>query len=315
MRWDTGENCDERTIVSDQNVPPGSGPEDGRNDTPGTAGGPPSYGQGPQGPGQNPYGQGSTPPGQPGAPGQPGQSDPYGQQPGQPGQYGPPGQQGQPGQYGQPQYGQGQGQNMPPYPGQQGQPGQYGQPGYGPGGGGPGGPDYGQVAQAQSGLVQIPGMGTVKVATIGSRALARIIDSVILGAIVSILWFAVLGGIGATANDDGTVSEEQAGGILAAFFGMFVLTVIITIAYELVLIAIKGQTVGKMIMGIKVVRSADGQVPGFGPSFMRWLLPIIGWLICAIGEILVYLSPLFDSSGRAQGWHDKAANTLVIGLR
>ena len=31
--------------------------------------------------------------------------------------------------------------------------------------------------------------------------------------------------------------------------------------YELLLTAFKGQTVGKMVMGIKVVRSADGQVP------------------------------------------------------
>jgi uncharacterized RDD family membrane protein YckC len=205
---------------------------------------------------------------------------------------------------------------MPPYPGQPGQPGQYGQPGYSPTGG-PGGPDYGQVAQAQSGLVQIPGMGTVKVATLGSRALARIIDSVILTIIIYALWFLILGGAGAAAetNPDGTLTDESTGGILAALFGAFVVTVIITIAYELVLVAIKGQTVGKMIMGIKIVRSADGQVPGFGPAFMRWLLPIVGAVICGIGALLVYLSPLFDSSGRVQGWHDKAANTLVIGLR
>jgi uncharacterized RDD family membrane protein YckC len=293
-------NCDERTIVSDQNVPPGTGPEDGRNQGPGAPGGQPSYGQGAPGPGQNPYGNpGAAPPGQPGY-GAPGQ---YGQQPGQGGQpgYGQPqyGQQpGQPG-YGQPQYGQ-----------------QPGQPGYGQPGGYPGGPDYGQVAQAQSGLVQIPGMGTVKVATLGSRALARIIDSVILGIVVYIVWALVLGGTtAAVTNDDGTVDDGAAGGIIGAFFGAWAITIVITVAYELVMTAIKGQTVGKMIMGIKVVKSADGQVPGFGPAFMRWLLPIIGAVICGIGALLVYLSPLFDSSGRVQGWHDKAANTLVIGLR
>jgi hypothetical protein len=48
---------------------------------------------------------------------------------------------------------------------------------------------------------------------------------------------------------------------------------------------------------------------------MRWLLPMIGSFLCYVGALLVYLSPLFDSSGRVQGWHDKAANTLVIGLR
>jgi uncharacterized RDD family membrane protein YckC len=324
-------NCDERTIVSDQNVPPGTGPEDGRNQGPGAPGGQPSYGQGPQGPGQNPYGNpGATPPpGQPGQPGQPGYGAPgqYGQQPGQPGgqpgqpggqpgqpgygqQPGPGGQPGQPG-YGQPQYGQQPGQpgyGQPQYGQQPGQPG-YGQPG-----GYPQGPDYGQVAQAQSGLVQIPGMGTVKVATIGSRALARIIDSVILYAIVGILYFVFIGGAAAATND-GTVSNGETAGILGGFFAFIGISVLITILYELLLTAFKGQTVGKMVMGIKVVRSADGQVPGFGPAFMRWLLPMIGAFLCYVGAILVYLSPLFDSSGRVQGWHDKAANTLVIGLR
>ncbi|WP_410789391.1 RDD family protein [Kribbella sp. C-35] len=297
--------------MSDQNVPPGTGPEDGRNQGPGAPGGqPPSYGQGAQGPGQNPYGNpGATPPGQPGQPGQPGYGAPgqYGQQPGQPG---PGGQPGQPG-YGQPQYGQQPGQpgyGQPQYGQQPGQPG-YGQPGgYGQG------PDYGQVAQAQSGLVQIPGIGTVKVATIGSRALARIIDSVILYAIVGILYAIFIGGASA-ATSDGTLSEGESAGFLGAFFAVIGLSVLITVLYELLLTAFKGQTVGKMVMGIKVVRSSDGQVPGFGPAFMRWLLPMIGSFLCYVGALLVYLSPLFDSSGRVQGWHDKAANTLVIGTR
>jgi uncharacterized RDD family membrane protein YckC len=290
-------NCDERTIVSDQNVPRGTGPEDGRNQGPGAPGGQPSYGQGAQGPGQNPYGNpGATPPGQPGAPGQYGQQPGQGGQPGQPGYGQQPGQGGQPGQpgYGQPQYGQ-----------------QPGQPGYGQPGGYGQGPDYGQVAQAQSGLVQIPGLGTVKVATIGSRALARIIDSVILYAIVGILYFVLVGGTAAATDG----SDSSGGSIIAASFAFLGISVLITILYELVMIAIKGQTLGKMIMGIKVVRSSDGQVPGFGPAFMRWLLPMIGSFLCYVGALLVYLSPLFDSSGRVQGWHDKAANTLVIGTR
>ncbi|RZT28755.1 putative RDD family membrane protein YckC [Kribbella sp. VKM Ac-2569] len=301
--------------MSDQNVPPGTGPEDGRNQGPGA-----------QGPGQNPYGgPGATPPGQPGQPGQPGYGAPgqYGQQPGQGGQPGQPGygqqpgQGGQPGQpgYGQPQYGQQPGQpgyGQPQYGQQPGQPG-YGQPG-----GYPQGPDYGQVAQAQSGLVQIPGIGTVKVATIGSRALARIIDSVVLGIIVSLLSLLMFGGITASSsgiNDDGTASDGAIAGMFASLFGFFAITAVVMVGYELAMIAVKGQTVGKMIMGIKVVRSSDGQVPGWGPSFMRWLLPLIGYALCYVGEILVYLSPLFDNSGRAQGWHDKAANTLVIGTR
>ncbi|MGW6198152.1 RDD family protein [Kribbella sp. NPDC055110] len=308
--------------MSDQNVPPGTGPEDGRNQGPGAPGGQPSYGQGAQGPGQNPYGNpGATPPGQPGQPGQPGYGAPgqYGQQPGQPGgQPGQPGYGQQPGPGGQPGYGQPQYGQQPGQPGY-GQP-QYGQqpgqPGYGQPGGYPQGPDYGQVAQAQSGLVQIPGLGTVKVATLGSRALARIIDSVILGIVVFILATLIVGGASKGLADSSPEESGAAlGGFIGALFTVWWLTGLLTIGYELLMTAFKGQTVGKMIMGIKVVKSADGQVPGIGPAFMRWLLPLIGAALCGIGALLVYLSPLFDSSGRLQGWHDKAANTLVIGLR
>ncbi|HEX2705627.1 MAG TPA: RDD family protein, partial [Candidatus Lustribacter sp.] len=69
-----------------------------------------------------------------------------------------------------------------------------------------------------------------------------------------------------------------------------------------------------MVMNVKVLRSQDGQLPGFGPSFMRWLIPAAANAVCGLG-IVVYLSPLFDNSGRVQGWHDKAANTLVVSTK
>jgi hypothetical protein len=45
------------------------------------------------------------------------------------------------------------------------------------------------------------------------------------------------------------------------------------------------------------------------------MIPFLGGLFCYIGALIVYLSPLFDNSGRLQGWHDKAANDVVIKSR
>lgn len=212
------------------------------------------------------------------------------------------------------------GSSTPPYPTPAPQPPASGAPAYGaPAYGAPvyGAPAYGpppvqgEVAQAHTGLVTIPGLGTAKLATIGQRALARIVDGVLITVVIAVLWGIGFGAL--IAGTDETTGEAN-GLAVGAFFGIFLLTVLITLAYEMVLIAIKGQTVGKMVVGVKVVRSQDGQVPGFGPSFMRWLIPAAASAVCGLG-IVVYLSPLFDSSGRVQGWHDKAANTLVISTK
>lgn len=173
-------------------------------------------------------------------------------------------------------------------------------------------------AQANSGLVSIPGLGTVKVATIGQRALARIVDAVVIGvvyAIIAALGFGAL--FGGTDVDPVTGEVTGTSGFgVAAFFGAYALIGIIGIAYEVVMIAVKGQTVGKMVMGVKVVQQANGQVAGWGPSFIRYIIPVLASAVtCGLGGLLVYLSPLFDKSGRMQGWHDNAANDLVISTK
>ena len=102
--------------------------------------------------------------------------------------------------------------------------------------------------------------------------------------------------------------------------------VIVAAAYETVLIATKGQTLGKMATRIRIVRADDGTNPAWGASAARWALPAvasvareIAWtagvesdaasLLGLVG-LLVYASLLWDK--RRQGWHDMVARTLVI---
>ena len=83
--------------------------------------------------------------------------------------------------------------------------------------------------------------------------------------------------------------------------------------YELPLTALRGQTVGKMLTSTKVVRAADGQVPGWGKASARWAVLYLPLLIPIVGvpvALLVVASPLFDA--RRRGWHDKAAGTVVV---
>lgn len=170
----------------------------------------------------------------------------------------------------------------------------------------------GAIAQAQSGLVEVPGLGVVKVATIGQRFLARLLDGVIIGIPMTIVYVVLFASAMGVAQ--GGSSSAGAESLFVTSMLMMLFLAVFTVAYEVVMIAIKGQTVGKMALGIKVVQSANGQAAGWGPSFIRWVIPMVANAVCGIGW-LVYLSVLFDNTGRAQGWHDKAANDLVISLK
>jgi uncharacterized RDD family membrane protein YckC len=83
--------------------------------------------------------------------------------------------------------------------------------------------------------------------------------------------------------------------------------------HEIVTVALTGQTLGKWLLRLRVVRAADGSVPGWGPSLLRWLIQFVAWIpFLLLGAIPMYLSPLWDKSGRRQGWHDKVAGTVVV---
>ena len=65
-----------------------------------------------------------------------------------------------------------------------------------------------------------------------------------------------------------------------------------------------GQTPGKMLLGLRVVRANGGPIT-FGVALRRW----IGYFISAI-LFLGFLWVFMDA--RRQGWHDKIANTFVV---
>ncbi|MEU3951107.1 RDD family protein [Streptomyces achromogenes] len=196
------------------------------------------------------------------------------------------------------------------YP-QQGQPG-YGYPqapGLPPQGGGYGYP------QAPG----VPGGAGPRVASMGRRFGARLIDAVVFGVVYGILVaIGVAGIVGEARKCDTSAVDYQscvdnagsgiAGGLAAAIGVMAV----IGLVYEWLMTGLFGATLGKLAVGIRVVKVENGQKPGLGKSFLRWIIPIVGSFACGIGQLVVYLSPFWDKSGRQQGWHDKAASTMVV---
>jgi uncharacterized RDD family membrane protein YckC len=85
------------------------------------------------------------------------------------------------------------------------------------------------------------------------------------------------------------------------------LGLLVSLAYFTVLIGSdRGQTLGQMAMGIRVIDFNGGGSIGYGRALIRWLVSIISALALFIG----YLWMLWDKE--KQCWHDKAANDVVV---
>ena len=157
----------------------------------------------------------------------------------------------------------------------------------------------------------------IRYASFWQRLGGRIIDGLILGVPAAIgFWGAfgsdIMGEIRArqTAGQFGRWDIAQLGGRFLAFT---LFSALVAATYEIVLIHLKGQTVGKMAVHIKVIQIEDGGLPSWDRSLIRWAVPEAARWVPVIGGLLalvVYLWMLWDPS--RQGLHDKAARTIVI---
>ena len=129
-----------------------------------------------------------------------------------------------------------------------------------------------------------------------ARLGARIVDGLIIAAVLTAV-------VAAGAIDLESSSLETFPTQLIA------VTLVASLVYETAFIAVRGQTPGKMVLGIRVVRTVDQAVPGWGPAFIRWAIPVAASIV-PFGALVVYLWLLWDR--RRQGLHDKAAGTIVV---
>jgi uncharacterized RDD family membrane protein YckC len=197
--------------------------------------------------------------------------------------------------------------NQPPQPPQQPQPG-YGYPQHPPQQG------YGVPPQQQPpqgyGVPQQQGYGqpgypnAVAVQNFyagwGSRVVARIIDSIVLGIIPGIILFAM----SPTAEINSRTGQLETSG-MGAFYAVELLLVVLIWAVLAWMKSSMGQSLGQKAVSIRMVREADGQPLSFGAAFGREALHILDGF-CCIG----YLWPLWDA--KKQTFADKIMGTVVV---
>lgn len=130
-------------------------------------------------------------------------------------------------------------------------------------------------------------------AGVGSRFLAILIDGIILGIV-----FGIINAILGTA--------------LKGSFAISGIEGLLLLIYYSCMEATMGATLGKKILGLRVVKE-DGSPIGWGDSIIRNLLRIIDsipfFIPYLLGAILVWTSP------RKQRLGDRAAHTVVVKAR
>ncbi|SHI21355.1 RDD family protein [Streptomyces sp. 3214.6] len=196
----------------------------------------------------------------------------------------------------------GEGQGGSPYDTPQGP---YGGGPYGgdPYGGGPhGGGPYG--GDPYGGYPEDPLAGMPPLADSGKRTLARIIDMILVFAVVTLLAWAF--GVAQYTTDADKIQFGKT-------FGRELVAAILYVAYDTVLTARSGQTLGKKWLGMRVADLDDGSTPSAQTSLIRALVLWVPFAFCCacLWTAVCGGWSFFDKPYK-QGLHDKAAKTVVV---
>ena len=139
------------------------------------------------------------------------------------------------------------------------------------------------------------------------RAFAFLIDNAILTFIF--VWFFILGalalGLSAAFNYN-DLSYGRLTGLTIGYLVIYHLSMaLIGMLYFTYFHGIAGQTPGKMVLRLKVLR-IDGRDLNLGIGFLRWVGYIVSGLLFHLGFIWIAFNE------KKRGWHDMIAGTIVV---
>ena len=157
-------------------------------------------------------------------------------------------------------------------------------------------------------------------ATRGARFAAAIIDVMALGGAVAIIGIVAAVALPAYATYQkraaaagADVHASVGGSMVAIVIGLLALAATVgLVVYTAVLVYRYGQTIGKRVMGIRVVRT-DGTRVGFGRFiFLRWLPITLLSMIPLLGYVFSLLDVLLIFRDNRLCVHDNIAGTRVV---
>ncbi|MDP5228330.1 MULTISPECIES: RDD family protein [Arthrobacter] len=190
---------------------------------------------------------------------------------------------------------------------------------------------------------QLPGQRPVVRAGAAKRLFSKVVDLVIPGLVSGILGSVGLAALLRNGLPGGTnLGPSQEDVVFALVMtGLGALLAIVYVVAMWIWEARSGNSVGNAVFGIRTTEM-EGYAPGAGAVFIRWLILLAPNLVfILLGVLLAFFAPRavtqlvgaagsfisfvwfivtglsngWDGRDRLQGWHDKAARTLVFDVR
>jgi len=166
-------------------------------------------------------------------------------------------------------------------------------------------------APPKSTVEDVAGDGAQQLASRMTRLVAIMVDS-----ILSFIWFTP-----AYVANFATIAQQSRGNPamvwinLAKTGGWFylgLLGALAVLAIDLVLLSRNGQTIGKKLLGIKVVRVDGSPVTLFRVFFLRYVCNTLLTLIPLFGSLYSLVDCLMIFGETRRTLHDRIADTIVI---
>jgi uncharacterized RDD family membrane protein YckC len=134
----------------------------------------------------------------------------------------------------------------------------------------------------------------MQLASYNKRAIAFMLDDMIISSMFAIIFW----------DKFQTIVEPEA--LILFVNSLFIYIITVKTIYQTLFIALYGQTLGKMVMKIRVINRDYFDQPNFLESFQRAIIRALSEILFYIGFIWANFNPL------RQTWHDKMAKTLVV---
>jgi uncharacterized RDD family membrane protein YckC len=129
----------------------------------------------------------------------------------------------------------------------------------------------------------------------------RIVATVVDGFVIAALYSAMAATFGTITTDGGATHWT------ATMPAARSLDAVVVALYFILLEGYRGQMVGKMLVGVKVVNEAIGTPPGPASAAVRTVLRVVDGLL---GDVVAFIVVL--TSAKRQRLGDMAARTLVV---
>jgi uncharacterized RDD family membrane protein YckC len=146
------------------------------------------------------------------------------------------------------------------------------------------------------------------------RLIAVVVDAAVIGTVL-LVFFVIIGALASNSTTTTNSSTTSSGADVAAgLVALFVFSSVPNLLYVGIMNGSRrGQTLGKMAMGIAVRDARTGGQIGTWRGIGRYAITIVFEVVGFIPYLLDSLAPLWD--GRRQAWHDRIAHSVVIEVR